>query len=224
MFKQLSPEDYVVDYAPLITPLDAADGSVGVDYYDTGQGDINGTLAQKQVYRQFANIIQGDSESNLPVGSSFYYLTFKRNNFRESIHPATFETNGTRVNTGSSDVNFSEAGRVYSNGNLYLYPDIGVALKNSSFSGVYACSEETITISYAFVRAESSEFNYSTNPTFQDSNDYVRFTDWVNNPVTYITTIGFYNDNGDCLAVAKLPKPFKKNFTTEFLASVQFKF
>ena len=52
----------------------------------------------------------------------------------------------------------------------------------------------------------------------------VRFTDFITAPQTFITTVGLYNDNGDLLAVAKLSKPLKKDFTKEALIRVKLDF
>ena len=46
----------------------------------------------------------------------------------------------------------------------------------------------------------------------------------VNNPETFITTVGMYNDNNELLAVAKLSKPLSKNFTKEALVRVKLDF
>ena len=227
-YKRLDTEDFIVGYNPVIEPAGADDGGLltGTDM-SKGQGNIAGADdGAGRVYRQFANIIQGDSTSNLPIGASFYYASIFRSKFKESIHPATFRVDDIRVNTGSADVNYCNAGREYSNtaGSVYLYPDIGVILKKTSIGNVYADSEEINTVANVFIRAGAPEFNYSTNPSFLDENDYIRFTDFVYDPKVYLTTIGLYNDNGDCLAVAKLPKPTKKDFNTDLLFKVELKF
>jgi hypothetical protein len=43
----------------------------------------------------------------------------------------------------------------------------------------------------------------------------------INNPQTYITTVGLYNDNNDLLGVAKLSKPLLKDFTKEALVRIK---
>ena len=43
----------------------------------------------------------------------------------------------------------------------------------------------------------------------------------INNPVTYITTVGLYNDSNDLVAVAKLSQPVVKDFTKESLIRVK---
>jgi len=43
----------------------------------------------------------------------------------------------------------------------------------------------------------------------------------IDNPTTFITTIGLYNDSGDLVAVAKLSQPVAKDFTKEALIRVK---
>ena len=86
-------------------------------------------------------------------------------------------------------------------------------------------SEETVTSDYVFVRARNSEFNYSENPSFiSGSTGDVIFSTFINSPQTYMTTVGFYNDTNDLLAVAKLSKPLTKDFTKEALLRVKLDF
>jgi hypothetical protein len=86
-------------------------------------------------------------------------------------------------------------------------------------------SEETITSDFVFVRARNSEFNYSENPSYiSGSTGEVIFPYFINNPQSYMTSIGLYNDSNELLAVAKLSKPLNKNFTKEALIRVKLDF
>lgn len=86
-------------------------------------------------------------------------------------------------------------------------------------------SQETITSNFVFVRPRSSEFNYSENPSFiSGSTGEVIYNDFINNPQTFVTTVGLYNDTNDLLAVAKLSKPLIKDFTKESLIRVKLDF
>jgi len=86
-------------------------------------------------------------------------------------------------------------------------------------------SEETITSDYVFVRARNNEFNYSENPSFiSGSTGEVIYPSFINNPQTYITTVGMYNDSNELLAVAKLSKPLLKDYTKELLLRVKLDF
>ena len=86
-------------------------------------------------------------------------------------------------------------------------------------------SEETITSDYIFVRARNSEFNYSENPSFiSGSTGEVIYSNFINQPQVYVTTIGMYNDSNDLLAVAKMSRPLLKDFTKEALVRVKLDF
>jgi hypothetical protein len=95
----------------------------------------------------------------------------------------------------------------------------------SGGASFYINSQETITSDYVFVRPQSSEFNYSENPSFiSGSTGEVLYSQFINNPQTYITTVGLYNDNNELLAVAKLSRPLSKDFTSEALIRVKLDF
>ena len=86
-------------------------------------------------------------------------------------------------------------------------------------------SQETITSDYVFFRARNSEFNYSENPSFiSGSTGEVIYSNFINAPQVYITTVGMYNDSNDLLAVAKMSRPLLKDFTKEALVRVKLDF
>ena len=85
-------------------------------------------------------------------------------------------------------------------------------------------SEETITSDYIFVRVRNSDFNYSTNPSMISGSGEFVDSSLINNPQTFITTIGLYNDATELLSVAKLSKPLVKDFTKEALVRVKLDF
>ena len=82
-------------------------------------------------------------------------------------------------------------------------------------------SKETISSDYIFVRIKNAEYNYSTNPSYITGSGNLVYSDFINNPQTYVTTVGMYNDNNELLAVAKLSKPLVKDFTKEALVRVK---
>lgn len=82
-------------------------------------------------------------------------------------------------------------------------------------------SQEKITSQFYFTRVRNGEFNYTTNPSFIDNNGNLNFTSMIDNPQTYITTVGLYNDNNDLVAVAKVSQPIAKDFTKEALIRVK---
>jgi hypothetical protein len=115
----------------------------------------------------------------------------------------------------------NEAPSVGNNNAIFLFN----ALSNELASSFQLNAEETISSDFVFVRARNSEFNYSENPSFiSGSQGTVIYDKFINNPQTYITSVGLYNDTNDLLAVAKLSKPLKKDFTKEALVRVKLDF
>ena len=99
------------------------------------------------------------------------------------------------------------------------------AISGSTAKTFQLNSQETISSDYIFIRARNAEFNYSENPSYiSGSTGEVIYNSFINNPQTFPTTIGLYNDNNELLAVAKLSRPLLKDFTKEALVRVKLDF
>jgi len=72
-----------------------------------------------------------------------------------------------------------------------------------------------------FCRINHNDFNYSSNPTFLSGSKIRVKNSTVDNPVSYLTTIGLYSADNELLAVAKLSEPLKKDPTTEMTLRVR---
>ena len=72
-----------------------------------------------------------------------------------------------------------------------------------------------------FCRANNTDFNYSSNPTYLSSSQIVVKTDAQDVPISYVTAVGLYSADNELLAVAKLSEPLKKDPTTEFTVRVR---
>lgn len=73
-----------------------------------------------------------------------------------------------------------------------------------------------------FCRALNSDFNYSTNSTFLDSDGRIVVTSGTDNQTrTYPTTVGMYDINDNLLAVAKTSEPIKKSPDSEVIFRVR---
>jgi hypothetical protein len=143
--------------------------------------------------------------------------------------------------SGSNGVQNSTDSTVYG----YSFPDMGILILNASASFIttptrtantngnnnqklYAAlsqfslqSAETISSRYFFTRVKNQDYNYTTNPSIIDDQGNLLYSTLINNPQTYITTVGMYNNNNELLAVAKLSKPLVKDFTKELLVRVK---
>lgn len=100
------------------------------------------------------------------------------------------------------------------------------SLKNSTKQMAVRKSEFVPSTNY-FIRVKNKEFNYSNNPTFvSDGTDgktkgTIIYQELIDNPRTYITTVGLYDSNNELLAVGKLSRPVQKSFDSELLLKVR---
>lgn len=66
-----------------------------------------------------------------------------------------------------------------------------------------------------FCRATADEFNFSTNPSYTNSEGRIRVIDTgqedIEKSFAFVTTVGLYDANEELLAVAKLSRPVEKN-------------
>jgi hypothetical protein len=86
----------------------------------------------------------------------------------------------------------------------------------------YGRASELVKTETYFCRVGQNEFNYSSNYTYTDSVDRrLIHAQFVDNPKTYITTIGLYNEFRELIAVGKLPKPILKTSSNEHLFQVR---
>lgn len=83
-------------------------------------------------------------------------------------------------------------------------------------------NETIINSTIFFCRAAAGEFNYSTNPTYTDDSGKIVVVDTVaDQPFSYITTVGLYDNSENLLAVAKLSRPIEKNPNNELTIRVR---
>lgn len=91
---------------------------------------------------------------------------------------------------------------------------------------------EFVPAQHYFVRVKNRDFNYSNNPTYvydgtEDnihSRGTIRWSDFISDPRTYVTSVGLYNNNNELVAVAKLSRPALKSFDNELLIKVRLDF
>lgn len=157
----------------------------------------------------------------------------------------TVNTRGWTANSGSYGMFLPDIGTLLLNGKALdgAFADGGIALgtqrqfdtannnpaklvqKFEQGNGWTLNSKEQLSSDFVFIRARNNEFNYSENPSFiSGSTGAVVFDSFVDNPTTYITTVGMYNSTNELLAVAKLSRPLPKDFTKELLVRVKLDF
>jgi len=195
------------DGANMTGPLKLTDDSVTA----TGSAVITNLGRQFNLVSGSNGLVSG-SNINQKGNSSSYGLFYpdagiiilNPDNFDSGIIPA--RNSGLSTNTDRNHVTLARH------------------IKDASSAGVgnfILDSEEKVTSQYYFTRAKNNEYNYTTNPSFQDESGNLNFTSMIDNPQTYITTVGLYNDSNDLVAVAKLSQPVTKDFTKEALIRVK---
>ena len=116
---------------------------------------------------------------------------------------------GTGRNSNTNDANMGK-----------LYGAISQSMEGRNYFRLN--SQETLASDFYFVRAQNADFNYSSNPSFvSGSTGQLLWSTMQNNPQTFITTVGLYNDSNELCAVAKLSRPLVKDFTKELLVRVK---
>ena len=116
--------------------------------------------------------------------------------------------------TRTSDVNNDTAKELFN------------AISGSDNTGKFqARREEQIKSSHYFCRVKSDEYNWSQNPTYYTgSNAEIRNATFIQDPKSYITTVGLYNSQNELLAVAKLSQPLLKSRDREAVIKVRLDF
>ena len=129
--------------------------------------------------------------------------------------------------TTSNVANMFISNTGYNNG--FSFGSVNSTLpKSASLTGVninslYYKTQKYIVRNIYFCRLFNDEFNFSSNPTSKQSDGTLIDTIQEVNS-TYITTIGLYNNNDECLAVAKTSPPERKHWGNErtFAVSLDF--
>ena len=117
----------------------------------------------------------------------------------------------------------------YGNANARLVPDFLVSgsidnivdhfsstrFQSGSLTAATFQNITNINSTLIFCRATADEFNYSTNPTYTDTNGRIRVIDTgqedVQRSFSFPTTVGLHDSTGQLLAVAKFSRPIQKN-------------
>lgn len=86
---------------------------------------------------------------------------------------------------------------------------------SGTLTGMTFQNQTVINSTLVFARATADEFNYSSNPTFVDSDNRLIVIDEgqedVQQTFTFVTSVGLYDASNNLLAVAKLSRPVEKN-------------
>jgi hypothetical protein len=197
---------------------------------DSGLGTaVQGNLVANNVY----NIRSGSLDVSGYANNTVYGLVFP--DFGVIIlNPTTISASvgfsGSNNTTGSRTLTSAPfapytgfAATAYQYQHEGLVRSIQLSMAGVGNAGDFvARSAESITSTNYFIRLRNSQYNYSNNPTYYTgSNPQNVLEPFRVKPVTYVTTIGLYNDSNELLAVAKLSRPIQKSTDKEALIRVR---
>jgi hypothetical protein len=239
-------QSYVTMYNENYTPV--SQSFFDVIYFSNSGGNSS---APKRAYLQLKNYLDSfPSAVQNGVALAFHRELFRDrldpisfqltasgagNNFRPDI-------NSSSIYALDSYLYLMRDGQLETN--TRFYPSKGIVLiTGSQFGSPTSASQaadnleqiiakkQEVTKSYIyFVRAKNSKFNHSNNPSFVSASagqnkirPSIRYAD-NNSPMTYITTVGLYNDASELLAVGKVSNPIYKSYASEALIKVKVDF
>jgi hypothetical protein len=181
---------------------------------DSGTTNLTRFIGENEVYY----IISGSNGTGYTAAASASYYGMMFPDLNVIVLNATSQSSTSLLPyiTGSANMNQSTSSASYNT--LGLYNSIVSGSSTSSFT---LQSSETVSSRYFFTRVKNSEFNYTTNPSIIDANGNLLYTTLIDNPQTFPTAVGMYNDNNELLAIAKLSQPLTKDFTKEALIRIK---
>jgi len=125
------------------------------------------------------------------------------------------------------------AGHVYNNSatsSIVNHQSLFGKLTPSANGMMRVRKSEIVPSAHYFIRVKNQDFNFSNNPSFvyqTTDENYTKgeiITQLQAEPKTYITTVGLYNELNELVAIAKMSRPTKKDFTNELLIRVRLDF
>lgn len=209
---------YKQSFNPGSLTLKLTNGGNTITLTDNSQIQTSATFINSTQYYTLVSGSQGSVVSSTPTVSGSYGYVFPDmglimlNPNALQLAPASGGLNVSWNRTSSSTTPPSP---------FYNYNN-RIAFNLISNSGAFSLqSSEVLSSNFLFCRARNAEYNYTANPTIIDDNGNLIYNQLIYSPVTYITTVGLYNDSNELLAVAKLSKPLQKDFTKETLVRVK---
>lgn len=185
-------------------------------------GDATDSLGYGGIPSPVRNLVSGSLTNGVynPTAPHYYGLVY--------ADVGTILISATKLNQSSS-FNTVTGSNIAGDNAMKLFKSIsGSALINSS--GFTARAVDIKEQDFYFVRVPNGEANYSNNPTYitgsalkEDAgklaNEKFRYE-----PVTYITSVGLYNQDKELVAIAKLSQPIQKSFNSELSITVKLEY
>tara|TARA_E500000318_G_scaffold8247_1_gene7481 strand:- start:2728 stop:3861 length:1134 start_codon:yes stop_codon:yes gene_type:complete len=188
-------------------------GEYGILYATASLGNSAGTPIMDTTK------LAGHGTGGVPVGLLFYQAgvaVISGSVFMDAAFGGVLNTTNTDTSRMTSEGSYQGFNMVTSS----TVEATADAIRNRIYNLQFNNTVE-LNSSVYFCRINHNEYNYSTNPTYLSGSKIRVKTQSSDLPVSYITTVGLYNDNNELLATAKLSEPLKKSSDTEFTIRVR---
>jgi hypothetical protein len=204
-----------------ISLMNIQDNTSIISLIDNSNDKLNNKYYNQSPYISFelvsGSLVNGVHSSGVGDASiNTNYTTYG------SVYPnlgiITFDANKLRDELGFNTVLLNN---VDARNELELFTSISGAMDlNNSMQ--FRSSTNKNTVHY-FARVPASAANYSNNPSFSDINNkgILLNKEFYRSPMTYITTVGMYDNQNNLLAIGKLSRPIKKTSDFDVLLEIK---
>ena len=187
-------------------------GEYGILYATQSSGQAaNDILAYEEVPVGLVYYQAGIAVISGSIFSSSRGQAFGSANFQGILEDTELGNVGVGVGNGANGFNSITGSSISGSAD---------AIRNRIYNISFQNTTELNSTIY-FCRASHNEFNYSSNPTYLTSSQIRVKESTLDQPVSYITTVGLYSATNELLAVAKLSEPLKKTPDTELTLRVR---
>jgi hypothetical protein len=194
----------------------------------------NSTLVANQLGSKFGTIVDSNNSSR-KVGLLFYkpgIAVFDLAKIISGSQNVSGSISGMRAGTGTDGLASGKVGigtAAEGNVDAKYIPDLMISASiDDVVDHLASCrfdtgnvvvgtfqNETVINSTLFFCRAGPDEFNFSSNPTYLDSEGKMKVIETgqetTQKPFSFVTTIALHNSKDEVMAVAKLSRPVEKN-------------
>ena len=170
---------------------------------------------------QFTQTDRGDV-GNLTTGSTIAGLVYYNAGIVVLVPELFSNTSSVATNVGNFWSGAFDYGAMAISGGGGTYENLLDSVRHR-FKTMTIINQLNLQTSYYFCRAQNDEFNYSSNPSFLDSQQRIIPTSGSNSlqTRTYITKVALVGENDEILAVGSFDRPIKKSPDGEFTVKVR---
>jgi len=201
---------------------------------ELGDSNSDGTyksLVWRSMYNLYYDVsssnyysyIKSDAVSHISrsIGDNILVINIGKDTFGEALHKGSiYITSGSNIFVDDSNYNLIISGSNVVIGNV-IYEQGLIIITDTQYSSTFNTYDinfqSTLTLTeyeYPCV-INVNDFNYTQNLTSLNENDEFISTFYSSSESPLITSIGLYNELNELLMIAKLPRPYRRNYNLD---------